>query len=284
MLKPLVFPDAGTARAAFALGPLVYRCSMCGQQHRSGNERGRQWECLIRAVRELGWSVPDVALPPRPLLTPAYAFAAVVWENIVGAACWDLKRRQLPPEYLLAVEPGAGLAAALEEELEGRAAERRAAAREAWSKHVAFYTWLSELRQCRPPAFVEAAEERKAADDKTPCLGQIVIRPAVKPPFKDLAWVEMTATDLKHPISRRLDRYGLVHNLVGACYTSGVFQAVFVAFRQEFRESRVSVWVPEWICRYREYYDGQKEPELAALPARGQDIAAAVKELMGQAA
>lgn len=283
-MKPMVFPDADTARAAFALGPVVYRCSVCGQQHRSGNDRGRQWECLMRAVRELGWSVPDVALPPRPLLTPAYAFAAVVWENIVGAARWDLRHRQLPPEYLLAVEPGAGLAAALEEELEGRAAERRAAAREVWRKHVAFYSWLSELRQCRPPAFLEAADERKAVDDKIPCLGRIVIRPAVKPPFEDVAWVEITATDLKRPISRRLDRYGLVQNLVDICYASESFQAVFVAFRQEFHEGRVSVWVPEWVCRYREFYEGQKAFELAALPAGGKDIAAAVKELMGQAA
>lgn len=147
----VVFPDPEAARAAFALGPVRYRCWVCGRTHVSGS--GGSSRCLARAVRWGNWQARVGPLPVRPHLPPSLAFAQKVWE-----AMW---RGGWPPdrvdagEHLLAVDGlDPRLRAMVQEELRCLAAHYAADLDRLWAFRDEYCRWLAALSAHKPPAVV----------------------------------------------------------------------------------------------------------------------------------
>ncbi|MEW5935939.1 MAG: hypothetical protein AB1816_20340, partial [Bacillota bacterium] len=99
------FYSLAEARAAFALGPVRYRCLACGRLHRSDAKGGR--ECLRLLAERYGWAVHGEPAPPWPQCTPAFLFVQCLWaQRYAGLAFAASAPRRLPRE-LLALDPRA---------------------------------------------------------------------------------------------------------------------------------------------------------------------------------
>lgn len=176
----VTFPDVDSARAAFALGPVNYRCLACGKVHVSGTNRGKK--CLSQLAQLCGWQLPPVPVPPAPKnLDLPYRFVAVALETFVGA--WGAARpaRELP-EYLLALDPRADVRGALEECLKGLTDRARAAADRAWEAYSLLWPWLDALAEHRPPCVVVAVQRNTTLPAPLWAAGTVWLRPSVPNP------------------------------------------------------------------------------------------------------
>lgn len=148
------FPNACSARAAFALGRMAYRCLVCGRVHLSGSEESHK--CRQALSVKPGWEEPAGPFPPELRFTPAFLFTKQVWE---ARRYVPLSSILLLPEWVLALDPfSPDLGQAFEElarEERGRQKRRLA---EAWESHREFCTWFGGLRSERPPARVASIQ------------------------------------------------------------------------------------------------------------------------------
>ncbi|MEW6048086.1 MAG: hypothetical protein AB1609_16700 [Bacillota bacterium] len=158
----VTFRDLDTARAAFALGPVKYRCLACGRVHTSGTYSGQK--CLGYLRDACGWRMTEPPVPPVPKrLELPYRFTAAVLEGPVRA--WGASRVRDLPEYLLALDARADLREALERCLAERSAQARAAAGRAWEAYSLLWPWLDALAEYHPPCTVVAVQRAKMPNE-----------------------------------------------------------------------------------------------------------------------
>lgn len=181
----VTFLDAASARAAFALGPVEYRCLQCGQVHVSGDGTARR--CLRRlagfpeGLRGV-WAGLCVPVP-----TPAYVFARYVWEEWPGWLRFHrFSLESLVPEWVLALDPYTpGLRAALREAMAEACERLDRQVDAAWEFREAFCEWFRELRGRWPPG--RLCERNFAAGERLPrYILEFRVEPAVAPPW---GWV-----------------------------------------------------------------------------------------------
>lgn len=80
-MEPVIFRDVDAARAAFAMGRVVYRCLFCGRTHRSGGQ-----SCIKQLAEQYGWKVPRPRVPPVPReIGLAYRFALRAYSSVRSA-------------------------------------------------------------------------------------------------------------------------------------------------------------------------------------------------------
>lgn len=123
-MKGVVFSSVGEARAAFSLGPVRFKCGVCGKVHRSS---GRGWTpCASRLQRRCSYIEfvrPQVPVRPlaeqfgqNPFYYPvAWSALGLPWEARAKLLCGTDLVKELSPALLAVPDPGAALAAALEE-------------------------------------------------------------------------------------------------------------------------------------------------------------------------
>lgn len=227
-MKGVSFPDPEAAKAAFALGPVRYRCWVCGSTHTSGS--GQAQRCLGRLVRDANWRVFAGPLPARPHLTPSLAFAREEWHNCTSG-CWPGDRELWVPECLLAVD---GLSPRLIREWVRRelacALERCSADLDRlWDFHGRFCRWVSALSGKRPPGVVVGAERHPARVGRSSAgIGIYTVRPAVLPP-SGMPGIPVVSADLWRAVAQcgRLRKWWYTGELVHVAYGEDAFVAVF---------------------------------------------------------
>lgn len=171
------FAEVEAARAAFALGNVVYRCAWCGRVHRAGEGREclRNYARACRCWRKIG------PLPSMPHLSPAFYFAVVAWLRHRPALPDD--DEVMPGEWVLALEPTAtGLREALEEELEARWQAAKGTVDLLWQFHEAWRGWIRRLVSARPPVRVLGREVRFSGHRD--CITWFDVEPVVPSPWR----------------------------------------------------------------------------------------------------
>lgn len=178
----MVFSDVESARAAFALGQVRYRCRKCSRWHTSGSSRSRsclkQWAEWHNWVRVLG------PVPPDPLVPPSLAFVYEYWQRVRPRRIPSFPDScVLPGEWVLAVDGGRGLREAIERELEAKCAEKMAEIARGWKEYDLVCTWLRELNRCGTPAEVVSVEyDVHPLLDPLCCIVAYNVRSAVPAP------------------------------------------------------------------------------------------------------
>lgn len=222
----VVFPDACSARAAFALGVVKYRCLVCNRVHTSGS--GEAERCRLNLSVQPGWGQTRSAgpYPPTMHFTPAFLFAAAVWD-----AWWPGPPSDNfeVPEWVLALDAFApNLEAAFEEAVhEERERQKRCQAM-AWENHRVFCRWMGALRRRRPPARIARLE----LITPYPKRSGYYVTPAVLPPGWGESYMKVSAERLWYNIwtwvpGNSLLRWGASTPLIHASYSEYEFAAVF---------------------------------------------------------
>jgi hypothetical protein len=182
-LEPVVFRDVDAARAAFAMGQVIYRCLLCGRTHRSGGRAGRN--CIKQLAEQYGWKAPRPPVPPVPReIGLAYRFALRAYSSVWNEACRD-PWRELLPEYVLALDPRCDLRSALNRVVEDVMEEAHAAVERAWEAYRTLWVWLDALAEQRPPCdlFWTGQDIRDGVVEGMKVLWRLVVRPGVPCPF-----------------------------------------------------------------------------------------------------
>ncbi|MFZ5768523.1 MAG: hypothetical protein ACOY3F_07485 [Bacillota bacterium] len=222
----VVFPDAYSAKAAFALGPVKYRCLVCNRVHTSGS--GEAERCRLNLSVQPGWGQTRSAgpYPPTMHFTPAFLFAAAVWD-----AWWPgpPSGNFEVPEWVLALDAFApNLGVAFEEAVhEERERQRRCRAM-AWENHRVFCRWMGALRRHRPPARIARLELMTPY----PKRSGYYVTPAVLPPGWGEPYMKVPAERLWYNIwawvpGNSLLGWGADTPLVLVSYSEYEFAAVF---------------------------------------------------------
>lgn len=151
------FSDVESARAAFALGGLRYRCRKCGRWHTSGSSRSqsclKQWAEWHNWVRVLG------PAPPDPVVPPSLAFVYEYWQRVRPRGVPSFPDScVLPGEWVLAVDGGWGLREAIEQELEAKCAESMAEIARGWEQYELICAWMRDLMGCSVPGEIVSVE------------------------------------------------------------------------------------------------------------------------------
>lgn len=181
------FQDVESARAAFALGQVVYRCLFCGGEHASGTGEARP--CLDRVREYWGWKIVRQPAPPKPVhniglahrfTLPAYARAPSRLQNY--------PEETNLPEYVLALDPRCDLWAALAQVVTEESAKMRRAVEEAWEAYRRLWVWLDSLAEHCPPCKLVRVEhgEWVSVRGKVAVLEGVLVRPAVPCPFPEV--------------------------------------------------------------------------------------------------
>lgn len=262
-MKGVSFPDPEAARVAFALGPVQYRCWLCGRTHSSGS--GQASRCLGRLARRANWRVFAGPLPVRPHLTPSLAFARAEWRNCTSG-CWPGDRELWVPEHLLAVDVSSpSLREWVQEELASALERYSADLDRLWDFHGRFCRWVSALSGKRPPGVVVGAETYSArAGCGSTEIGIYTVAPAVPGP-SGTPRIPVASGDLWTAVARcgRLAKWWCSGRLVHVAYGEDAFVAVFE--RQPHAGSRYV------ICR--EEYGRQPRVIQVGLPGIGPEEA-----------
>jgi len=263
-----VFPDLDSARAAFALGPVRYRCLVCGREHVSG--RGEGLMCLALAASDGGqlkWLSLPGPFPPAPAVPPFLVFVRCAWNERVkvhlhcAEAIHALELTRA--EYVLAVDPLGLERSGLEGLLEDMAEKARPALDCAWEEHGRLAAWVRKLPRVRPGAAVAySAVQEWSFPEGFPVVRELDIRPAAPLPGTGEHGV------IKVP-AEALERYGppgragAKFRLAAAGYGRECFVAVFArACLSKGGESRVRE-----LCVLREPYGGKVTQRLVHFDA-----------------
>lgn len=220
----VTFQDVESARAAFALGRVVYRCLFCGGEHVSGTGEARP--CLDRAREYWGWKFVRLPVPPESVhnVGLAYRFAVAAYAR-TRSELQNCPEEANLPEYILALDPRCDLQAALAQVIAEESEKAQRAVEEAWEAYRRLWLWLDSLAECYPPCELVGAEhgDLMCADGKVAVLEGILVRPAVPCPFPgvpELIWVPA-------------HRYVALERLLYAGYGPAGFGAVSVSGRVE---------------------------------------------------
>lgn len=266
--RAVVFPDLDSARAAFALGPVRYRCLVCGREHVSG--RGEGLACLAFAASG-SWHTKWIAFPgpfpPPPAVPPSLVFIRCAWDERVKVHLYYaeavLAVELVGTEYVLAVDPLGLGRSGLEELLEAMAEKARPVLGRAWEEHGRLAAWAKALPRVRP-AVVAACHTGQDwfFPEGFPVVRELDIRPAVPLPGTGEGGV------IKVP-AEALERYGLPERagakfrLAAAGYGRKRFVAVFAkAGPGGGGECRV-----RQLCVLRELYGGKVTRRLVRFDA-----------------
>lgn len=178
------FRDVESARAAFALGQVVYRCLFCGGEHVSGTQDGR-W-CLNSARQYWGWKFVRQPVPPEPAhnVGLAYRFVVAAYTRVRNRLQNCPEEADLP-EYVLALDPRCDLRVALAQVAAEEDGGARRAVEEVWEAYRRLWFWLDSLAGYRPPCELVSAERRDQMHvaGEVAVLESITVRPAVPCPF-----------------------------------------------------------------------------------------------------
>lgn len=233
----VTFPDLASARAAFALGPVRYRCLVCGKPHKwngVGEPNKRSAVCLEKLSRDYLWHGSPGPLPPRLVVTPALAFVADYWEANVGGAAARINKPFIPGEFVLALDPAANVLGELREYFAGEICGAECQVEELWKKHRLVAHWQRELLLHRPPALLVDVEKQPAQVAGFSEVAVYHVRPAVPlegdGPLPGM--VEVSYWGLLRAIGCR-NRSGL-QDVLAVEYGREVFSAV-VGFRTPWR-------------------------------------------------
>lgn len=269
--RGVTFSSLAEARAAFALGPVRYRCLACGRVHRSDAEEGR--ECLRLLADRYGWKADGEPAPPWPQCTPAFLFVQYLWaQRYAGLAFAASASRPLPRE-LLALDPHADVREELRRCREELAGELRRQADEAWSAWRAIVEWQRELARLRPPAGAEVTAYGPLSGGQE-VIWSYAVRPRVRCEVAPDA-IEVRDTGLYQAIPREKAIRRAVPRLVRVEYRPEHFLAVFQMVTRA-RDGRVVGFVV-----YREKYGTRGASTFAALPP-GADPGRCLRELLGK--
>lgn len=226
-MKGVSFPDPGVAKAAFALGPVRYRCWVCGKTHTSGSDQASR--CLGRLARGANWRVFAGPLPARPHLTPALTFARTEWRNCTFSR-WPGERELWVPEYLLAVD---GLSPRIRKwvrkELASALERCSADLDRLWDFRERFCRWVSALSEKRPPGVVVGVETHPAQVSRISAgIGIYTVRPALPAP-SGVPGIPVLGAYLWRVVVRcgRLKKWWYAGELVHVAYGEDAFVAVF---------------------------------------------------------
>jgi hypothetical protein len=181
------FQDVESARAAFAMGQVTYRCLFCGGEHVSGTQDGR-W-CLNSAREYWGWKFVRQPVPPEPARNAglAYQFAVAAYAKLRNGLQNYPEEMNLP-EYVLALDPRCDLRTALAQVAAEENKGARQAVEEAWEAYRRLWLWLDSLAGHRPPCelvSVERGEWVRMAGEVA-VLASVTVRPAVPCPFPEV--------------------------------------------------------------------------------------------------
>lgn len=263
------------AKAAFALGPVRYRCLACGRTHRSDAEESQ--ECLRLLAERYGWKAHGEPAPPWPQCTPAFLFVQCLWtKRYAGSAFAASASRPLPRE-LLALDPRADVRGELERCRQEFAEKSRRLADEVWSAWRAIAEWQGELAGRRPPADAEVVARPSSFDGQREVEFYAVrprVRCAVAPDV-----VEVSGMDLCQaiPVPRREDARRAVRRLVHVEYRADRFLAVLrMTVMVRVREYRTAGFVV-----YQERYGIQGKSRFVPL-APGADSERTLQELLSK--
>lgn len=261
-MDAVTFPDLASARAAFTLGPLTYRCLVCGRLHEWGaparsleaalRKHRQKAKCLDALFHGCRWQAHPGPLPPRPVITPALAFVADCWEAGVGQAKTRLQKAVIPGEFVLALDPAANVYRELREYFAGEVERTKHEVAHLWEEHCRITRWHRELLAQRPPAVLVDTESVPA---EVPGFSEIVVyhvRPVL--PLGDgfaLRVQEVSYIGLLKLMGCR-SRTGL-EDVLAVEYGRDVFSVV-VGIRSPWKNSPPSYL---WFAVYRERYGRQ---------------------------
>jgi hypothetical protein len=280
MGKAVSFPDIASARAAFALGPVTYRCLACGREHQSGTKAAlRCLEALRGCCR---WTAVVGPLPPNIACSAPLAFVSLVW--LRESHAFSAGEVELD-EFLLALEPGPGLSGQVREYLASKAEARGAGrVKEQWAKWEALVSWKKDLLCRRPPAeIVGAAREHPRLEPfpELAVLSAYVARPSVPCPGGPEE-IEVPEYWLQRYLPR--PPRGARRRLLDVWYAAECFFAISLEYALRWKEqSGRWVWYPTCFVVYREKYGSRggnarvEIPEGADLGKMFQDLAASVR-------
>ena len=271
----VTFRDLASARAAFQLGRVRFRCLVCGRVHRSDVEsEGRA--CLRTLIDECGWRGHAGFGPPPPAYTPAFLFVDYAWrrglaEHEFGAANAEL----LPDKAVLALDPTADVEAEVRAHLEEISEQARRRVARVWELWRELVRWQRELLSARPPAEIAAvAAERVRGGPKQ--IKNYIVRPLAPCPFAG-----------EIPVDGILLKYRLARRLPLRCRPEMSYPAG-VAYRPHEFVAVLVVWAwegPRRLCKglvvYREPYGrrGTCKP-VAILP--GESTEEAVERVLAE--
>lgn len=281
MEKGVCFPDITSASAAFALGPVTYRCLACGKAHRSGTKAALR--CL-QALRECcRWTAVVGPLSPNIACSTPFAFVSFVWSEESSASPDGEVELD---EFLLALEPGPGLFGQVEAYLASKAEACGARkVREQWARWEALVGWKKTLLNCRPPAeVVGVAREPLKLFPGLARLSAYVVRPSVRCPGGPEE-IEVPGHWLQRYLPRPAPDSEL--ELLDVWYAAGDFFAVSLEYGLRWEEqpgrSWRQVWRPICFVVYREGYGRRGRnarvwiPEGSDLEGMFRDLAASVR-------
>lgn len=178
------FQDVESARAAFALGQVIYRCLFCGGKHTSGTGEARL--CLNRAREYWGWKFARPPIPPEPVdnIGLAYRFVVAAYARTRNGLQSCPEEANLP-EYVLALDPRCDLQAALALVVAEESKKARRAVEEAWEAYRRLWLWLDGLAGHRPPCELVSVERGEWVHmaGEVAVLASVAVRPAVPCPF-----------------------------------------------------------------------------------------------------
>jgi hypothetical protein len=227
----MTFSDAESARAAFALGRVRYRCQECGKWHTSGSPRSRK--CLERRAGHHNWVRVLGPLPPDPSVPPSLAFVYEYWCRV-----WPKRIPPfpdgcvLPGEWVLALEDCRGLRKVIEDELEAKCTEKMAEITRGWEQYDLVCAWIQELSSCGTPAEVVSVEYGvHPLLDPLYCIRAYTVRSAVPDPDGASVY-RVTAENLATCVSDSLKghsrpSWSLLSAPVYVEYGEGSFLTVF---------------------------------------------------------
>lgn len=265
------FSSLAEARAAFALGPVRYRCLACGRAHRSDAKEGR--ECLRLLAEKYGWKAHGEPTPPWPQCTPAFLFVQCLWaQRYAGLAFAASASRPLPRE-LLALDPGADVRGELRRCREEFAEESRRRADEAWSAWRAIAEWRRELAGLRPPADAEVAAHSPVSGGQR-LIWSYLVRPRARCAGATAA-IEVRGNVLYEAIPQKKAADRAAPELVHVEYRPEYFLVVFQMVARTWDHRVVGFMV------YREKYGARGVSTFVALPP-GADPGRFLQELLSK--
>lgn len=225
----VTFRDLASARAAFQLGRVRFRCLVCGRVHRSDVEsEGRA--CLRTLVDGYGWRGHAGFGPPPPAYTPAFLFIERVWRRAIAEREFAAVNGELLPDRaVLALDPAADVEAEVRAHLREISEQARREVARVWEQWREFVQWQRELLSARPPAEIAAvATERE--EDGPKRIKSYVVRPLVPCPFA--GEIRVNGISLEYILARRLPLWCRPETayLAGIAYRPHEFVAVRVVW------------------------------------------------------